>query len=175
MKESRNMIIESSRITRSEVRDLKDLILNDYDGIVFPGGFGVAKNFSDFAFKGKDFSVDHILESKIKEAHKLKLPIASCCISPLILSFILGKKNGGPGIKITLGDNKNNIDWPSQDTIEKANKLGNNVEPNSNNYVIDKENKIITSPDEFLLLGSPDSLLFLEIVYFFIKIKLPSL
>lgn len=144
--EIRNMKIESSRITRKEVFDLENIKVDDYQGLVFPGGYGVAKNFSDFAFKGKDFKVNPLLEKVIKEFNTKNIPIASCCISPLILSYILGKKNNGPGIKVTLGDDKDKIKWSFYETIKIANEFGNDIIPTEEKCVVDRKNKIVTSP-----------------------------
>jgi enhancing lycopene biosynthesis protein 2 len=48
---------ESARISRGNCKDLKELKAKDFDALIIPGGFGVAKNLSDFAFKGKDMVV----------------------------------------------------------------------------------------------------------------------
>ena len=50
--EPRNILIESARIARSKVVDIKTVDPEKLDGLVLPGGFGVAKNLCDFAFKG---------------------------------------------------------------------------------------------------------------------------
>jgi enhancing lycopene biosynthesis protein 2 len=52
MDETRNVMIESSRITRGDIKDLTELKASNYDALFVPGGFGVAKNLSDFAVKG---------------------------------------------------------------------------------------------------------------------------
>lgn len=51
-------MVESARITRGNVSDLSQLNVDDYDGVFVPGGFGAAKNLSDFAAKGGDFQLD---------------------------------------------------------------------------------------------------------------------
>jgi enhancing lycopene biosynthesis protein 2 len=51
MKEKRNVLIESARIARGKIRDLKEYDPNHFDALIFPGGFGAAKNLSDFALK----------------------------------------------------------------------------------------------------------------------------
>jgi len=43
------VLIESARITRGDVHDLESLNASDFDGVFIPGGFGAAKNLSDFA------------------------------------------------------------------------------------------------------------------------------
>ena len=57
MKEKRNVLTESARIARGNVKDLSILNASDYDAIIIPGGFGAAKNLSNFAFKGGDMTV----------------------------------------------------------------------------------------------------------------------
>lgn len=58
MNEQRNVLVESARITRGEVKDVRELKASDFDALILPGGFGVAKNLSDFAVKGSDCTVD---------------------------------------------------------------------------------------------------------------------
>ena len=71
MPEKRNVMNESSRIARGSIKDLVNLDLNDFDAILFPGGFGVAKNLSDFAFKGADMTVipqvEKVLQAFLKQ------------------------------------------------------------------------------------------------------------
>src|SRR5210317_943569 len=54
MDESRNVLIESARIARGAIKDLKEYRAADFDAIIFPGGFGVAKNLSTVALHGPD-------------------------------------------------------------------------------------------------------------------------
>ncbi|EMV9186173.1 isoprenoid biosynthesis glyoxalase ElbB, partial [Escherichia coli] len=49
MAESRNVLVESARIARGDVKDVRDAKVEDFDALVVPGGFGAAKNLSDFA------------------------------------------------------------------------------------------------------------------------------
>ena len=43
------MMVESARISRGNILPLELMNINDYDALFLPGGFGVAKNFCDFA------------------------------------------------------------------------------------------------------------------------------
>ena len=54
MQESRNMLIESARISRGNIKNINDITPADIDALVIPGGFGSAKNFTDWAFNGPD-------------------------------------------------------------------------------------------------------------------------
>ena len=46
-----SVLLESARIARGAVKPLSELTAESFDGAVFPGGFGAAKNLSDFGFK----------------------------------------------------------------------------------------------------------------------------
>lgn len=75
---ARCVISESARIARSTVKPLDELFPGSFSGLVFPGGFGAAKNLSDFGFKGTDMTVNKDVERVLKEFHaagkKSKLP-----------------------------------------------------------------------------------------------------
>src|SRR5262245_25811895 len=50
--ESRNVLVEAARIARGNIRDVADVKATEIDGLVLPGGYGAAKNLSDFAVAG---------------------------------------------------------------------------------------------------------------------------
>lgn len=103
MNEKRNILKESSRIVRGEIKDMKELKSSDYNALLIPGGFGVAKNFSNFASANQKFKVDEVVAEVIKEFLHNQKPIAACCIAPILLGNLLGRKHGGHGAKLTLG------------------------------------------------------------------------
>jgi hypothetical protein len=49
--QARNVLMESARIARGAVEPLSSLAASSAAAVVFPGGFGAAKNLSDFGFK----------------------------------------------------------------------------------------------------------------------------
>ena len=57
MSETRNVLIESARIARGQIVDLKNLSGREIDALIIPGGFGAAKNLSNFAVKGPQAEV----------------------------------------------------------------------------------------------------------------------
>ena len=63
------MLVESARIARGKVEDLATLDANQFDAILLPGGFGAAKNLSDFAFKAAEMTVNPDLEKILKTFH----------------------------------------------------------------------------------------------------------
>ncbi|MFQ3576193.1 MAG: isoprenoid biosynthesis glyoxalase ElbB, partial [Cytophagales bacterium] len=54
MTEQRNVLTEAARIARGNIKSLKELNVADFDALFLPGGFGVAKNFTKWAFSGPD-------------------------------------------------------------------------------------------------------------------------
>lgn len=102
--ESRNVLVESARIARGDIRPLSDLRAADFDCVIFPGGFGAAKNLCDFAVKGATMRVDPDVERVVREFHGAGKPVGMCCIAPVIAARVLGTKSGGPGARVTIGN-----------------------------------------------------------------------
>jgi enhancing lycopene biosynthesis protein 2 len=102
--ESRNVLVESARITRGAVKDLAELNMGDFDALVMPGGFGVAKNLSEFATKGPEARIDEQLVRVVGEAHRAKKPIGAICISPAILAAAL--KQNDASATLTIGNDE---------------------------------------------------------------------
>ncbi len=133
MKETRNVLIESARIARGKIKPLSDFKADDFDAIIFPGGFGVAKNLSDFAFKGADCNVNKEVEDVILSMYKQKKPIGALCISPAIIAKVL------QGVNVTIGEDK-----PTAEAIEK---MGSKHSTTSHgDVIVDEKFKVFTTP-----------------------------
>lgn len=132
-KESRNVLIESARIARGDINPITNLNSNNFDAVIFPGGFGVAKNLCSFAFEGADCKVNPEVESVIRKFHAKEKPIGALCISPVMVAKVL--KN----IKLTIGSDAS--------TIEAIEKMGNtHIEARLGQVVIDRRHKIASTP-----------------------------
>jgi len=68
--ETRNVLVESARIARGEVKDIVELKGEDYQAIILPGGFGAAKNLSDYAVNGPTFTVHEQVTRVLKVKKK---------------------------------------------------------------------------------------------------------
>ena len=133
--ETRNTIIESARIARGQVKDIKSISSNELDALIIPGGFGVAKNLCDFATKGENLTVNTDLEKIILEMHSSKKPLGFMCISPVIAAKVLGKFN----TKLTVGNDEG--------TANVIEKLGaQHINCPVDEIVVDKENLVVTTP-----------------------------
>jgi enhancing lycopene biosynthesis protein 2 len=133
MNETRNVLVESARIARGNIKDLKEFDGNNFDAIIFPGGFGVAKNLSNIAFEGANANVNAEVEKAIKQMFDLKKPIGALCISPAIIAKVLGD------INVTIGQDKSTID-----VIEAFG--ANHYETDHGDVVLDEDNLVFTTP-----------------------------
>jgi len=97
MQEKRNVLIESARIARGNIRPLSDFSAGDFDGLLFPGGFGAAKNLSDWAFKGAESTVLPEVARAIREMAETGKPLGALCISPVLIAKTL------EGAELTIG------------------------------------------------------------------------
>jgi len=141
---TRNARIEAGRIARGPVLALSDLNIEEVEAVVFPGGFGAAKNLSSFAHSAEP-SVDGEVARVIRECLEAAKPMALCCIAPILLALVLCKEDG-KSIKLTLGQ-RTGEGWPYAATIDKAKEFGADVvEMNVDEVCVDEANKIVTTP-----------------------------
>ncbi len=133
MNETRNVLVESARIARGNIKDLVSYDPKDFDGLIMPGGFGVAKNLSDFAFKGALCSVIELLKKALLATYEAQKPIGALCISPAIVAKVL------TNAKVTIGQDKG--------TAEVIKEMGGeHVNTNHGEVVYDEKHKIFTTP-----------------------------
>uniref|UniRef100_A0A9J7XF46 Glutamine amidotransferase class 1 domain containing 3 n=1 Tax=Cyprinus carpio carpio TaxID=630221 RepID=A0A9J7XF46_CYPCA len=140
--ESRNVLSESARIARGSITDLAKLNVSNHDAVIFPGGFGAAKNLSTFAIDGKDCKVNKEVERVLKDFHDAGKPIGLCCISPVLAAKVL------PGVDVTVGhEEEEGGKWPYAGTTQAITALGakHTVKEVTEAHV-DKKNKVVTTP-----------------------------
>ncbi|WP_025113276.1 isoprenoid biosynthesis glyoxalase ElbB [Pseudomonas sp. H1h] len=134
MPETRNVLVESARIARGNIKDIREANVDDFDALIVPGGFGAAKNLSNFAVEGAGCSVQpQVLElaEAFAEAGK---PVGLMCISPALAAKIYG-----PGVTCTIGNDA--------DTATAMNKMGATHEDCAVSDIIeDKARKLVTTP-----------------------------
>ncbi len=133
--EKRNLIAESARITRGPCHDLKNIILNDHDALAIVGGQGAAQHFSNWSEMKSKAEVQADVLKTIQSFHKAQKPIAAICIAPAVVACSLK----GLKINLTLGLNP--------DDNAEVNKTGcEAIECPSNDFVSDRDHKIISTP-----------------------------
>jgi enhancing lycopene biosynthesis protein 2 len=133
MDESRNVMVESARISRGNIQDLKDIDASEYDAVFLPGGFGAAKNLCTFATEGSDCSIDDDVATVLNAFHRAGKPIGAVCISPAVVVKALGS------VSVTIGSDPGTIDAL---TAMGASHVAHSVDE----CHIDEKNKVITAP-----------------------------
>lgn len=140
---SRNVLEESARIARGKISDIAKVKAADIDGLFIPGGFGAAKNLCDFAFKGPDCQVHPDVARLIREIVNAKKPLAAVCIAPALVAKVLGEDKLAH--QLTIGTDEG--------TAGAVSSMGaTHVSCPVNEFVVDRDNKIITSP-AYMLAG----------------------
>lgn len=134
MPESRNVLVESARIARGEVKDIREANVEDFDALIVPGGFGAAKNLSDFAVKGAECTVQPDVLALAEAFAEASKPVGLMCISPAMAAKIYG-----PGVICTIGNDA--------DTATVVNKMGaTHQECEVSEIVEDTARKLVSTP-----------------------------
>lgn len=138
--EKRNVLVESARLARGHIWNLSELSVNDHDAIIFPGGFGAAKNLCTWAVQGKDCSVNDEVKAVLQAFHGEGKPIGLCCISPVLAAKVF------PGCEITLGLEKDQKYPFTTDSVAGITELGcKHVNKSVSESHVDEKNKLVTT------------------------------
>jgi len=133
MDEERNVLIESARIARGEIRDLAEFQPDVHDALIIPGGLGAAKNLSSYAFDGAECHVNEDVKKAILAINKQNKPIGALCIAPVILAKVLSR------VELTIGQDpvtaKNITAMGAHHTTSLQSEI-----------VVDTSNKVVTTP-----------------------------
>ena len=132
--ETRNVLVESARIARGNIKPVTDCDVNAFDTLILPGGFGAAKNLCTFAVDGDKCTFNEEALSVCKAFAQAKKPAAYACIAPALAAKVYGNKT-----KMTIGDDES--------TAGGLNALGaTHVECPVDEVVVDNDAKLVTTP-----------------------------
>lgn len=141
MPESRNVLVESARIARGEVKDIREADVEDFDALIIPGGFGSAKNLSNFAVEGTACTVQADVLALTEAFAEAGKPVGLICISPALAAKIYG-----PGVTCTIGNDAA--------TAAALDKMGaTHKDCAVSDIVEDKARKLVSTP-AYMLAGS---------------------
>ncbi len=133
MDEKRNVLVEAARIARGNIRDLAEFDPAEFDALVIPGGLGVVKNLSTFAFDGPDCRVNEEVERSILAMAAQHKPIGALCIAPAVIAKVLGD------VEVTVGS--------CGDTGKALEKMGAAVRQTSQGQItVDRKRKVVSTP-----------------------------
>lgn len=135
--EKRNVLIEAARIARGNIRDVKDVKAEGLDAVIFPGGYGAAKNLCDFAVKGENCHVHPEVARLVREMVKARKPVGVVCIAPAMMAKIA--QETGTRVKLTIGNDPG--------TASALQKMGvDHVDTPVTDIVVDEQQKIVSTP-----------------------------
>jgi enhancing lycopene biosynthesis protein 2 len=145
MSETRNVLVESARIARGQIRNIDEVDVAELDAVILPGGFGAAKNLSEFAFKGPKGKVNESVSSFLKKVIEAGKPLGALCIAPVTVGMAL--KDRSP--ELTIGS--------EPEVIEALNALGvKHALCKVDEICVDSKNSIVTTPAYMLGPGIGD-------------------
>lgn len=135
----RNILEESSRIARvGQCLDLAQAQVADYDALMMPGGYGVAKSHCTFAFKGADADVRPDVAAFVQGFFDAKKPVGAICIAPALVALALHQTQDGAAM--TLGN-----DAGCAAALTRLGQHNHNT-PNATQIVIDEAHKLVSTP-----------------------------
>ena len=145
MNESRNMLVESARIARGNVVDIAEVTPADIDGLVIPGGFGSAKNFTTWAFSGPEGDILPEVKLLLVNLVNIGRPIAALCVSPVVIAKAFEHSEIHPFM--TIGSSSEASPYDIDDFTNGLASTGVKTTMKTKSEInIDRENKIITAP-----------------------------
>lgn len=131
----RHMRVEAARIARGQVQPLHAAQADQLAALLLPGGFGAARNLSNWAELQERAQVDETLAALIRAMHGAHKPLLAICIAPALLACVLGRQ----GITVTVGH-----DLGTAQAIEKTGAHHQSCAVTD--CVADTHHRIITTP-----------------------------
>ena len=135
--ESRNVLVESARIARGEIKPLSELNLDELDAVIFPGGFGAAKNLCTFAVDGAGCTIDGEVARVVRDAVAKNKVVGAICIAPVVVAKALEESGKQP--QLTIGTDR---ETSNALATMKAKPVLRQV----TEIAVDETNKIVTTP-----------------------------
>ncbi|MGG5287984.1 isoprenoid biosynthesis glyoxalase ElbB [Pseudomonas shirazensis] len=143
--ETRNVLVESARIARGRVKDIREADVSEFDALIVPGGFGAAKNLSNFAVEGDKCTVQPDVLALAEAFAEAGKPVGLMCISPALAAKIYG-----PGVVCTIGN-----DAGTSAAVVKMG--GTHEECDVHDIVEDTQRKLVTTPAYMLATSISDA------------------
>lgn len=138
---ARNVLVEAARIARGNIKPVDQLFASDFDAVIVPGGFGAAKNLSDFAFKGADCRLEAHTEKALRAFADAGKPMGFVCIAPAMIPRLFSQP-----VSLTIGTDA--------ETADAINAMGGeHVNCPVESFVLDEKHKVVSTP-AYMLAGS---------------------
>ena len=133
--QGRRVLEEAARIVRGQILELSQVSARDLDALIFPGGFGVAKNLCSFAVDGRNMRVLPAVERLAREVRSAGKPSGYVCIAPVIAARLFGSE----GVRLTIGNDR--------DTAAAIESWGaRHVDCKVEEIAVDEKLKLVSTP-----------------------------
>ena len=143
--EQRNVLVESARIARGDIQNVADVQAADIDALIIPGGFGAAKNLSDFAVRGPESEVHPEVQRLLSAMLDMAKPVGAICIAPATLVRAVADRKP----RVTIGNDTG--------TAAAIGTMGGqHINCSVSEVCVDEANRIVTTPAYMLGPGIKD-------------------
>lgn len=138
--ETRNILTESARIARGQIKPVNEFNAELYDAVILPGGFGAVKNFTTFLEDGINGSLHSDIKTALLDAVAHQKWIVGICAAPLVIAIAM-RDAEQTNAALTFGQSSGATDFiPALDAWGIK-----HIDTKINEYHLDKEHRIITS------------------------------
>jgi enhancing lycopene biosynthesis protein 2 len=127
---------EATKLALGEIRDLAAVAVDDFDGLLVPGGGGVAVTLSNYAQKAQVCDVHPHLVHLLKASLSSHRPMGFAGLAAVLAARVLGPV---AGVRVTLGPK-------TASATKHAAVMGADVRPTAlTDIFIDKKTRVITT------------------------------
>ncbi len=145
MSESRNVLTESARIARGNVKPVEQLNASQFDALVIPGGFGAAKNLNEWAISGPNGEIDSFVQLNIRAFVDSGKPVCGLCMGPTVIAKALEGSN--ISALLTVGTTTEASPYDIAGISQGMMSIGARPEMRTKSEItIDHGNRIVTAP-----------------------------
>lgn len=132
--EKRNMLVESARIARGDVVELNKINIDEFDGLIIPGGNGIAANLFTLAQDGAEFKVNGVVANIARKFTQASKPVGFICIAPVMIPAIYDFP-----VNMTIGTDRGTAEIvTARGAIHHDRQV--------NEICVDEEHKIVSTP-----------------------------
>jgi enhancing lycopene biosynthesis protein 2 len=142
---NRNVLEESARIARGQIKPLSEYEASEFDALVIPGGFGAAKNLSTWAFEGPQCSIEAQTQRAILATVQAQKPICAMCMAPVVVAKALQGSQYEP--MLTVGSDEAESPYEIEAISQGLKAVGAKPEMKTVSEIcIDSNLKIVSAP-----------------------------
>lgn len=130
----RQVLEESARIARGNIKAIASAKPADYAAVIFPGGFGAALNLCSFGLDKTDYSIQSDVLKFTRAMIEAKKPAGFICIAPVIAAKLYPV-----GVRLTIGDDKDTVALLTNMGVQHVNCI-------ATHCVVDEKYNVVSTP-----------------------------